>query len=315
MLALLAATPLSGAALAQDAYPSKPIRIIIPLAAGSGGDTFTRFFAEKLSAIVGQPLVVENMPGGNGLIAIGAVKSAPADGYTILQGTGATMSVNPVTLKDLPYDPVKDFKPVAGLIRGMAAIVVPANSPFGSFADLVAAGKRAKQPLNAGTYSPAYQLALIWFAGLAGIPVANVPYKGGSQLSMDVVSGQLDFGLSDLNAMQSLIAGGKVRALAVAGETRHPDFPDLPTVAESGYADYAFYTWASLFVRSDVPDPIVATLAAAMARIFPTAEATEFVRKRGAEVMAFGPAEMRKFQVAELERNRRIAAEARIEPQ
>lgn len=315
LLALLAATPLSREALAQGAYPNKTVRIVLPLAAGSGGDTFTRYFAEKLSSILGQPFIVDNMPGGNGIIAIGAVKSAPADGYTILQGTGATMSVNPVTLKDLPYDPVKDFKPVAGLIRGMAAIIVPAGSPFRSFADLVAAGKQAKQPMNAGTYSPAYHLALLWFAGLAGIPVTNVAYKGGSQLSMDVVSGQLDFALSDLNTVQALMAGGKIRALAVAGENRNPDFPDVPTVAESGYADFAFYTWASLFVRSDVSDTIVTTLAGAMEKIFPMAEVRDFVMKRGAEVMAFGPAEMRKFQLTELDRNRRIAAQARIEPQ
>lgn len=225
------------------------------------------------------------------------------------------MSVNPVTLKDLPYDPIKDLKPVSGLIRGMAAIVVPAGSPFRSLADLVAAGKHAKQPLNAGTYAPGYHLALLWFAGLAGTPVTNVAYKGGSQLAMDVVSGQLDFALSDLYTGQSLVSGGKIRMLVVAGEGRHPDFPDIPTVAESCFADFVFYTWASLFVRSDVPDAVVTTLADAMQKIFATAEARQFVLKRGAEVMAFGPAEMRKFQLTELDRNRRIAADARIEPQ
>jgi tripartite-type tricarboxylate transporter receptor subunit TctC len=317
LLAMLAAAPLSRFALAQgDRYPSRLVKIVVPLAAGSGGDTFTRFFAEKLSAVLGQTFVVDNMPGGNGIIAAMAVKHAPADGYTILQGTGATMSVNPVTLKNLPYDPLTDFKPVSGLIKGAAMVVVPEGSKLRSFQDLIAQGRTAQAPLNAGTYSPAYQLALAWLASLTGIKVTNVPYKGGSQLSMDVVGGQLDFALSDVSGASAMVKGGKTRALAISDEQRHKDYPDVPTIRESGFAEFVFFTWASLFVRAETPDSVVTTLAEAMQKIFKTDEAEKTVATLGgADLMPLGPAEMRKFQVAEYERNKRLAEIAGIVPQ
>lgn len=317
LLAMLAAAPLSRLAMAQgDRYPDRLVKVVIPLAAGSGGDTFTRFFADKMSALLGQTFVVENMPGGNGIIAAMSVKHAPPDGYTILQGTGATMSVNPITLKNLPYDPLTDFKPVSGLIRGVAMVVVPSDSKLRSFQALIAQGKNAKVPLNAGTYSPAYQLALAWLASVTGIKATNVPYKGGSQLSMDIVGGQLDFALFDISGAAAMVKSGKTRALAISGEQRHKDFPDVPTIRESGFPEFVFFTWASLFVRAETPDILVAILADAMQKVLKTDEAKETVAGLGgAELMPFGPAEMRKFQVAELARNRRIAAIAGIVPQ
>jgi tripartite-type tricarboxylate transporter receptor subunit TctC len=318
MLALMSAAPVAPYAYAQgaDTYPNKPVKIYIPLAAGSAGETFTRFFADKLSKSLGQPFVVENAPGGNGIISAMAVKNAPADGYTMLQGTGFLMSVNPVTLKNLPYDPVKDFKPVSGILKAMIMIVVPVGSPVHTLADLIAFAKKSKDPLNAGTYSPSYQLALAWFASLAGIKVSNVPYKGASQVAMDVVGNQLDFGLSDVAGVASLVKSGKLRGLAVSGGDRHPDFPEMPTMRESGFADYVTYTWASLFVRSATPDSIVAKLWGAMEKAFKTQEAQDAVSKSGGSLlMPLGPAEMRKFQLEEAERDRQIAKAAGFQPQ
>ncbi len=317
LLAALAAAPIVPYAYAQDSnYPNKPVRIVIPLAAGSAGETFTRFFAEKLSKALGQPFIVENAPGGNGLIAAAVVKNAPADGYTLLQGTGFLMAVNPVTMKDLPYDPIKDFKPVSGILKAMVMIVVPVNSSIQTLADLIAAAKKAKDPLNTGTYSPSYLLAMSWFSSLAGIKLNNIPYKGASQVAMDTSSGQLDVGFSDVAGVASLVRSGKLRALAVSGEERHPDFPNVPTVRESGFPDYVNYTWASLFARSETPDSVIAKLWGAMEKAFATQEAVDAVSKSGGSLlMPLGPVEMRKFQVDETEKNRKIAKIAGIEPQ
>lgn len=317
MLAVMAAAPIASYAQAQDAgYPNKPVKIVIPLAAGSAGETFTRFFAEKLSKALGQPFIVDNAPGGNGIIAAMAVKNAPADGYTMLQGTGFVMSVNPVTIKDLPYDPIKDFKPVSGILKAMVMITVPAGSSIQTLPDLIAAAKKAKDPLNAGTYSPSYQLAMAWFANLAGIKLSNVPYKGASQMAMDVVSGQLDVGFSDVAGVASLVRSGKLRALAVSGDERHPDFLNLPTIRESGFPDYVTYTWASLFVRTETPDSIVAKLWGAMKEAFATQEAMDAVSKSGGSLlMPLDPVEMRKFQVAEAEKNKQIAKDSGFQPQ
>lgn len=317
LITMLSAAPIASYAQAQDSnYPNKPVRIVIPLAAGSAGETFTRFFAEKLSKALGQPFIVDNAPGGNGIIAAMAVKNAPADGYTILQGTGFLMSINPVTIKDLPYDPIKDFKPVSGILKAMVMITVPVGSSIQTLAELIATAKKAKDPLNAGTYSPSYQLAMAWFASLAGIKFNNIPYKGASQMAMDVVSGQLDVGVSDVAGQASLVRSGKLRALAVSGDDRHPDFPNVPTFRESGFQDFVTYTWASLFVRTETPDSIVEKLWGAMEKTFASQEAVDAVSKSGGSLlMPLGPVEMRKFQVAEAERNKQIAKDAGFQPQ
>lgn len=297
-------------------FPGKTVKVIVPFTAGSGSDTSARFFSEKLAGILGQPFVVENKPGASGVISIMALKSAPADGHTILLVSVSLVSVNPVTLKDLPYDPVKDLKPLSGLVRGMTIFVVGADSKLHTLADLVAEAKKAKAPLNAGTYSAGYQLALEWFGQLAGVKFTNVPYKGGTPVFTDLMGGQLDFGIADQGGALSLLKSGKLRALAVSGETRHPDFPDVPTIRESGYHDYINYTWASFYVRSETPDDVTARLADALQKALSTNDAKEFVKKiGGGELMPYAPAAMRKFQMDEYERYRHIAEIAGIKPE
>jgi len=297
-------------------YPDKPIKVVVPLAAGSGGETFARFFAEKLAAILGQPFIVENAPGGNGIIGAMIVKRAPADGYTILQGTSAIISLNPITIKNLPYDPIKDFKPVHGILRGMNVFLVAENSRLHSLADLVAAAKSSKIPLSVGTFSPQYQIAQEWFASLAGTKFNNIPYKGGGAVVTDLIGGQLDFAVTDLSSSAPLIKAGRVRALAVSGDARHPLFPDIPTVRESGFPEFVNYSWGSFYVRAETPDEIVTKLADAMDKAMSTNEAKEFaVKTGGVELMTLGPAAMRKFQMDEQARFQGAAKTAGITPQ
>jgi tripartite-type tricarboxylate transporter receptor subunit TctC len=312
-LGLMAIAPI---ALGQaNDFPNRHVKIIVPFTSGSGADTASRFFGEQLTGVLGQPFVVENKPGASGTVAVNTVKGAPPDGYTILMGSNSLMAVNPIVMKDLPYDPVKDLKPIAGITRGVSVILVPNNSPFKSVADLVKAAKTDKKSLNAGTYAAGYHLALEWFAGLAGVKFTNVPYKGAAQVTTDVMGNQLDFAIVSFNGAAPLIKAGRLRALAVSAEKRLPAFPDLPTVAESGYPEYKHYTWTSFYVRSDTPDNVTARLADAMQKVLATKASQDYAVKTLVELMPLAPAAMRKFQIDELELHRRVANNAGIEPQ
>jgi len=296
-------------------FPNKAVKVIVPFTAGSGSDTSARFFGDKLAAILGQPFVVENRPGASGVISVMAVKSAPADGYMILLASNSPLSVNPITIKDLPYDPLKDLKPLSGLTRGMNAYIVAPDSKLKSLADVVAVSKQGTQPLNVGNYSAGYHLALEWFANLAGVTFNHIPYKGGAPIFTDIMGHQLDMAIVDLGGVSPLLKSGKIRALAVSGERRHQDFPDVPTIRESGYPDYVNYSWTSFYVRAQTPDDITAKLADALQKALTTNEAREFVKKTGGELMPHPPAVMQKYHRDELERFRRIADAAGIKPE
>ena len=316
LLALLGLMAIAPLALGQAKdFPNKVVKVIVPFTAGSGSDTSARFFGEKLAAILGQPFVVENKPGASGVISVMAVKTAPADGYMILLASNSPLSVNPVTIKNLPYDPLKDLKPLSGLMRGMNAYIVAPNSPFKTLADVVAASRQGGQPLNVGNYSAGYHLALEWFANLAGVKFNHIPYKGGAPIFTDIMGNQLDMAIVDLSGVSSLLKSGRIRALAVSGERRHYDFPDVPTIRESGYPDYVNYSWTSFYVRAQTPDDITAKLADALQHALTTNEAKEYAKKTGSELMPYAPAAMQKYHRDELERFRRIAEVAGIKPE
>jgi tripartite-type tricarboxylate transporter receptor subunit TctC len=312
-LSLIAIAP-SAMGQAKD-FPNKAVKVIVPFTAGSGSDTSARFFGEKLAAILGQPFVVENKPGASGVIAVMAVKAAPADGYMILLASNSLMSVNPLTIKNLPYDPINDLKPISGLARSMSAVIVAADSKLTTLSDLVVAAKENKTLLNAGTYSAGYNLALEWLANLAGVKFSNIPYKGGAPIFADLMGKQLDFAIVDLGGVAPLLKSGRLRALAVSGEKRHVDFPNVPTVRESDFPEYVNYVWASFYVRSETPDEVTAKLVDALQKVLATNEARDFMIKTSGELMSYAPVAMRKFQRDELDRFRRIAEVAGIKPE
>lgn len=313
LLGLTAVAPL---ALGQVVnFPTKPLKIVVPTSPGSGSDTTARYFAEQLSAAFGQPVVIENRPGASGTIAAMAVKQAPADGYTIFLGTNTHMAVNPAVVKDLPYDPIKDFKPVTGIARGMMLFVVPQNSRINNIADLVSAAKISKQQMSVGTYTAGFHLSAEWFASVTGTKHVNVPYKGAPEVFTALMGDQLDWSVSDVIAAMPQVKGGKLKALAVSGDSRHPDYPDIPTVKESGYSEYVNYTWTSMYIRAETPDAVTAKLVDAMQKILATPGAKAFIAKIGSDPMLLPPAEMRKFQVSETERFRGIADRAGIKPE
>ena len=313
---LLALATVSPLALGQAAnFPIRALKIVVPTSPGSGSDTTARHFAEQLASSLGQPVLVDNRPGANGTIAAMAVKQAPADGYTLFLGTNTHMSVNPIVLKDMPYDPLKDFKPLTGLARGMMLFVASPSSKINTVSDLVTAAKGAKQHLNVGTYTSGFHLAAEWFASVTGTRHVNVPYKGAPEVFIALMGDQLDWSVSDVIAAMPQVKAGKLKALAVSGDTRHPDYPDIPTVKESGYPEYVNYTWTSMYIRSETPDAVTARLVDALQKILSTPSAREFIAKIGSDPMPLPPADMRKFQIRETERFRRIADGAGIKPQ
>jgi tripartite-type tricarboxylate transporter receptor subunit TctC len=304
----LASTLCVASACAQEKeFPSKPIRLVAPFGPGSGADTSGRFFAELLGKTLGQSAFVENRPGASGSVGAVAVKNAPADGYTVLIAGWSAQAVNPIVFNDLPYDPIKDFKPVSGLTRSALGFFVPGNTKIHTLADLVTAAKNSKQLLNGGTISEGQQIIVAWFSGLAGVKFQNVPYKTGTQMLTDLMGNQIDWATESIPPATPLIRSGKLRMLATSGETRHSEHPNVPTVRESGYPEFTNYGWSGLYVRTETPPEIAGVLAEAMQKVMATPAARDFARKLGSELMPFGPEAMRKYEADQLATFRRVA--------
>jgi tripartite-type tricarboxylate transporter receptor subunit TctC len=313
MLVCALALAAAGAAAAQT-YPSKPIRIIVPFAAGSGADMNSRFFGELVSKLWGQSIVVENRPGGSGVAAVLAVRSAPADGYTLLTGTNSPITVNPVVMKDLPYDPMKEFRPVFCFGLSPVAFVVNASSPHKSVAELVEATRKSQLPLQIGTYSAGYELVSAWFATVTGTAITPVPYKGAAAVITDILGNQVAAGAIDYGGAVPYVKDGRLRALASTAEARHALLPEVPTMKESGYPDLVSYTWSSIMVRSETPEPVVNKLYEGFKAAMASPEGRAFQAARPTVEVNFTPKEFQAFVLSEYERFRRIAQAAGIQP-
>ena len=306
---------MSGLALAQAAsFPSKPIRILVPFSAGSGADTSSRFYGELLGRLFGQTVVVENRPGGSGIIAVQGVKNLPADGYTLLMASNSPMTVNPVMMKNLPYDPAKDFRPVIGVSKGPVAFIVRAESPYLTVKDLVEGTKKSGAPLPVGNYSAGCELVGAWLGTVTGLKVTPIPYKGGALMMTDIIGGQLVTGAIDFAGAAPLIRERRLRALAITGDKRDPAFPDVPTMKESGYPEFETYVWASFFVRTETPDDVTQKLFEGFRKVMASPEARAYQAAQPSALMDLGPVEMRAFVAAEFERFKRVAQQAGIEP-
>jgi len=304
------------AAFAQAvSFPQRAIKIIVPFATGSGADHASRFFGEQLAKTLGQTVVIENKAGASGILAVTAVKNAPADGYTLLMGSNSLMAVNPILVKNLSYDPVVDLKPVGGLTKGLNVIVVAADSKFKTLTELIQYAKGQRQPLNAGTYAGGYQLALAWLGSVAGVKFENISYKGAGEIFVSLLGNQLDFAVVSFNGAVPLLQSGKFRALALSSDMRHPDYPSIPTVAESGYPEFKNYTWTSFYVRADTPAAVVDVLSSALQKVLNSSAEKAYAIETMVELMPLTPEPMRQFQVQEIERFKKVAHEAGIQPQ
>ncbi len=313
LAAVLLPVPTTFAQGATD-YPDRPIRLIAPFAAGSTSDTSARFVGAQLAEALGQPVIVDNQPGADGRLGMVVAKNQPANGYTLVQGSWTNLAVNAVLIKNMPYDPLKDFKPIAAVGRSMLGIAVPGNSPIKTLPQLLAAAKKDPKKLNFGNFGTGYRLAAEWLSALAGVQFTHVPYKTTGQMNSDLAGGQIDVGMDGVTSMSGLAKSGKLRLLAVTGDTRHPDFPDVPTVKEF-YPDFSVYGWSALMVRSETPGDITNKLAETVIKIMGSPEAKAFARKVNSELQERGPAEMRQFQIEQIATFKKVADAAGLQPE
>ena len=259
----------SGGALAQAGYPDKPIRLIVPFPPGGGTDTLSRVVADKLSTTLGWKVVVENKAGAGGTVGLDAAAKAKPDGYTIVMAQTSNLSIAPSIMTGLPYDPVKNFVPVRLVASVPLAIVVGKDSPLKSMADLVAAAKANPGKLlfaSPGNATVAH-LTGEYFQKIAGIKYTHVPYKGTGQALPDVISGRASFFVASIESAMPQVKAGQLRAIAVTSSKRAPQWPDVPTVAESGYPGFEAITWFGIAVPTGTPAPIVARLDAEIAKV------------------------------------------------
>jgi tripartite-type tricarboxylate transporter receptor subunit TctC len=293
-------------------FPSRPIRIYVPFNAGSGADSSSRVYGEMIGKMFGQQVLVENKPGGSGVLAVQATRQAPADGHTILMGSNSPAVVNAITIKNLPYDPFKDLRPLYGIAISPVAFTVKTDSPYKTMADLVAAAKQSNRPLQLGNYSAGYQLVAAWLGTATGLPVTHIPYKGGAQMLTDVAGGQLEVGVIDFTGTTELMKGGRVRVLAITADKRDPKFPDIPTMKESGFTDFETWVWSAFFVRAETPDDVVDKLAAAVNKAMTSEAGRAYQATLPSAPLMMGPKELGEFQLREYQRFKRVAELAGI---
>lgn len=268
LAALLAGSLALSTAQAQD-YPTKPITIVVPLAAGSGMDSLVRLYADKLQQSLGKPVVVENKPGAALMLAAQAVAAAPADGYTLLVSTSSAMAINLVLYKKVNYD-VKDFTPVSFYVKSPFILIINPELKANTVPELIKLAKDSPTPLNYSSPGAgvAQHLSMEYMKQRFGLTMAHVPYRNTPQSITDIVAGHVQLGFAEAGASLPLIREGKLRALAVSSSTRIPTLPDVPTFAEAASApDFEAVSWHMLFAPAATPKPIVDKLHAAMSKI------------------------------------------------
>ena len=313
LLVMLAACLQSAPALAQT-YPSKPVRLIVPAPPGAAADIRARWIAEKLSPMLGQPIIVDNRAGAGGAIGTEAVAKSAADGYTILLVHQGTMAVNPHVYAKLGYDPLIDFAPITRLSLGPLLLAVNASLPVQSVADLVRLAKQKPGQINFGSPgngTPPH-LAGELFKHMAGIDVTHIPYKGGAQALTDLVAGQIAFSMDNLAVQLPQVKAGRIRAIATTGAQRITALPEVPTVAEAGVPDYEYLAWMGIAAPAATPRAIVARLNFDIVTILSTPAARDWLSAQGNVPGGDTPEQFAAFIKSEHAKLGRIVREAGI---
>jgi tripartite-type tricarboxylate transporter receptor subunit TctC len=295
-VAALCAAFAVGAAPALAQYPSKPIKLVVPLAAGGTGDTLSRAVGEQMSKELGQPVIIENKPGAGGLVGTEYAQAAPADGYTLLSVSPSHV-INPALhAHKKTYDPLKDFEPITVMANTHQVIVAHPSVPVNTLRELIAYAKANPGKLNygsAGTGS-ATHLNMALFLSMAGIDIVHVPYKGSTQARQDVLSGQVQLAMDGLLPLQPLIKDGRLKALAITSSKRAQSNPEIPTIGEI-VPGYASDTWYGILAPAGTPKEIVAKLNASAVKALNSPAVRERLAKLGAEPVANSQEEFRKL--------------------
>jgi tripartite-type tricarboxylate transporter receptor subunit TctC len=282
LLRLLAAGLLATASFVTLAqYPSRPIKLIVPIPAGGAPDIAARVIGQKLSEVLGQPIVVENHAGSNGNIAGDMVAKAPPDGYTLLLGQDSLIAINPHLYAKMPFDPLKDLAPVATLVANQFVLAVNPSLPVKNFQEFIEYARRATPPLAyaSGGNGSQHHLSMEILKQRAGIDLLHVPFKGGAPATMATVAGDTSAMFAGTSTFAQIKAG-KLRALAVTGVRRSPEFPELPTIGEF-YPGYEVTIWLALFAPAGTPEAVLGRLRAAVAKALAAPDVKEKLNAAG----------------------------------
>ena len=299
-------------ACSQDSYPSKPIRVIVGYSAGGGNDIIVRVMVPELQKGLGQPIVVENKPGAQSIIAAEAAAKAAPDGYTIFMGPSGPMTINPATYSKLPYDPQRDFTPISMICSFPLIVVVDPKLPIRSVKELINYAKANPGKSNYASSAGIFQITTEMFKQRTGTPIELIPYKGSGESIQAVAAGQVMLTIVDPAPATGPLKSGTVRGLAVTSGQRHPAWPDLPTMAEAGVPDMEVPVWTAFFAPARTPPAIVARLQKEVARVVQTAEVKERFATMGLEPEGGSSAELGKVVARDIQKWTAVAKAANI---
>ena len=312
LIALAASVPLH--ALAQDAWPSKPIRIVVPFAAGGTSDALARLLGQKLQDVLKQTVIVDNRAGAGGVIGADVVAKAAPDGYTLLLGTIASHAINPALQPKMPYDSTKDFAPVYFVGNIANVLLVGAQQPYKNAKELIAAAKAKPGTIAFGTpgAGSSQHLSGEKFRLDAGVDLIHVPYKGSGPSVQDLIAGQIPMSFDTALTALPHITSGKIRALAVTTAKRAKVLPDVPTLAESGLKGFDVASWQAIFAPAGTPAPIVKRLNDELTKIVAQTEVAARFYTMGVESLPMTPAQFGEFQRAEVVKWAKIVKDGNV---
>ncbi|OZI35156.1 ABC transporter substrate-binding protein [Bordetella genomosp. 1] len=296
-------------------YPEKPISLIVPFPAGSGTDAVGRIFANELSQRLGQQIVVENKPGANATIAANYVARAKPDGYTLFVTTNTSHSAAPFLMKNVPYDPVKDFTPIARGGNLPFILVVNPKLPYKTVTELIAAAKAKPGKITYASGNSTGIVAGATLARRAGVDILHVPYKGTPQAVTDVIGGQVDFMFTDLASGLPFVQSGQLRALAVSTANRSAIVPDLPSMKEAGVADFDLNSWNGFFGPAGLPPEVVTRVNTAINQIVTDPAIKKKLADLGFDAFSGTPQDFGTFVAGERDLWGKLIRDADIQPQ
>jgi tripartite-type tricarboxylate transporter receptor subunit TctC len=301
--AALACLVASTCASAQQ-FPQRTVTLIVPYAAGGVTDDVARIVAAKVSGNTGQPVVVENRPGGAGQIAANAVKQAPADGYTLLVGDIGTHAINASLYRKLSYDPVKDFAPITEMVEMPHVLVVPAHGPFKTLKELVDGARAHPGSLTYGSVGVGSGAHLLgeMLKAQAGIDIVHAPYRGSSQIVPDLISARIAMFFGAVGSMKPFIDEGKLRGLVITDDQRSPLLPNIPTAPEAGTPDLQLKVWFGILAPAATPVPVIDALNAEFVKALKASDTEQRLNELGANVVANSPRQFADVMAADTTR-------------
>ena len=255
-----------------QAWPAKPVRVIVSFTPGASIDLAARAVGQRLADALGQPFVVENRPGGNTIVSAELAARAAPDGYTLFMALDTTMTLVPAIYDKVPYDPVRDFAPVGQINRGAYIIVAPAKAPYRNLSEMIAHAKANPGKMNVGASTAFTQLLTVMLRQAAGVDITYVPYKGGPPMIQALLAGDLGGTVDGIPLYVGLVRAGKVIPIVTTGPTRAVQFPDVPTIREAGYPQLEAPSWTAWFAPAGTPDPIIRRLNGELSKILNNAE-------------------------------------------